>query len=167
MMPQISRIITIKQLAILENIIFSIMHWGMHFNAQILFHLHSVVAIKGTPTVRECGPHPHCADHTPHSKPKKVRTRTVIRTVIRTSKCAVQMTTNPEKFIKKKFWKKNSKFFSNFLGLVVIWTAHLGVRITVRVRSSAHLLSSVWVRVRTTHQNEVCGWLLVSTALVP
>ena len=35
------------------------------------------VAIKGTRTVRECGPHAHCADRTPHSKPKKVRTRTV------------------------------------------------------------------------------------------
>ena len=38
------------------------------------------LAIKATTTVRECGPHAHCADRTPHSNPKKVRTPTVIRT---------------------------------------------------------------------------------------
>ena len=43
------------------------------------------VAIKDTTTVRECGPHAHCADRTPHSKPKKVRTRTVNRTVLLTT----------------------------------------------------------------------------------
>ena len=72
------------------------------------------IAIKGTRTVRECGPHAQCADRTPHSKPKIVRTRTVIRT----SKCAVQMTTNPQK-LKKKIFEKIFNFFL-FLGLVVI-----------------------------------------------
>ena len=41
--------------------------------------------------------------------------------------------------MKKKISKKISKFFSNFFfnfwGLVIIWTAHLDVRITVRVRT--------------------------------
>ena len=137
------------QKALLHNFFISLF---FYFNDTLWW-----LAIKATPTVRECGPHVHCADHTPHSKPKKVRTRTVIRT----SKCAVQMTTNPKKFIKKNFEKKIQNFFSNFLGLVVIWTAHLAVRITVLVRSSAHLLSSVRVWVRTAHQNEGCAWSLI------
>ena len=35
------------------------------------------LAIKDTPTVRECGPHAHCADRTPHSMSRKVRTNTI------------------------------------------------------------------------------------------
>ena len=53
---------------------------------NIFFHEKSYwylwLAIKGTRTVRECRPHVHCADRTPHSKLKEVRTRTVLFTLI-------------------------------------------------------------------------------------
>ena len=49
--------------------------------------------------------------HTPHSILKNDRTRTIIRT----SKCTIQMMPNPKK-IEKNFGKKIQKFF-NFLGV--------------------------------------------------
>ena len=39
------------------------------------------IAIKGTTTVRQCGPYAHCADRTPHSISFKVPTTTVNTTV--------------------------------------------------------------------------------------
>ena len=50
-----------------------------------LEHFKLSVAINRTYTVRECGPHAHCADRTPHSKIKKVHTRTVNNTVLFTT----------------------------------------------------------------------------------
>ena len=58
-------------------------------------------------------------------------------------KCAVQMRTNLQKF-KKKFEKKFSRFFLNFWRLVLIWTAHLDVWITVRVRTFLGFECGVW-----------------------
>ena len=79
---------------------------------------------------------------TPHSVLKKDRTRTVIRT----SKCAVQMTTNPQ-----KLKKKNSKIFLNFF---MLSTHHLNSTFrcaeTVRVRSFLRILWGVWTTTTTT-----------------
>ena len=45
-----------------------------------------MIAINHTYTMWDCGPHTHCADRTPHSKLKKVHTRTVNHTVLLTNK---------------------------------------------------------------------------------
>ena len=71
--------------------------------------MESKVAIKGTTTVRECGPHAHCADRTPHSMSSKVR----MNTISALEKTLFFLPKNPFFLRKVLFWNKT--FFLNRL----------------------------------------------------
>ena len=81
-----------------------------HFSNRLWLML----AIKGTTTVRECGPHAHCADRTPHSMFRKVRTNTISAL----EKTLFFLPKNPFFPRKVLFWNKT--FFSEqtLLGLL-------------------------------------------------